>query len=175
MMQGKRKPLFLQWLENRQKLEEDYIRYLNTNALRKISSAKGLVGAHVQKANSNLEFVNFLARNDKFSDWAVVGLYYAIYHASLALLAREGFVSKDHNATLCFLIKRFYKEISPKDLELINESFLTKDEIIYYAEARHKRRKASYSARMLFSKSEISTLRTKTITFLNKVKTILED
>src|SRR3989339_563593 len=71
------------WIKNSDKLEKDF--------------------------NFYLKFVNFLLENNKFSDWAIAGCYYTIYHCALALLAKKGYSSKKHNSTLCALIK-FYNE-----------------------------------------------------------------
>ena len=92
-------------MNDRKKLEEAYRFFITKKLLFKRNA--NLVLAHIAKSNNNLEFVDFLIKNNKFFDWAVIGLYYSVYHVSLALLSKNGFASKNHNATLCFIIKHF--------------------------------------------------------------------
>jgi hypothetical protein len=98
------KKLIDNWIHNKEKLEECYNFYLKKKLIKKIKSSKNLSLSHLEKCEHNLEFVNFLTSNNKFSDWCIVGLYYSIYHISLALLTKKGFSSKNHLATLCCLM-----------------------------------------------------------------------
>lgn len=109
---------FEELMNNNEKLEKEYNQYIHKKILQKKQS--DLAKAHISKSDSNMEFVNFLLENKKFYDWAVVGLYYSIYYCALALLSKKGFSSKNHNATLCFLIKNF-SEFSKDEIELIDE------------------------------------------------------
>ena len=102
-------------------------------------------------------------------DWCVVGLYYAVYHASLALLSRKGFSSKDHGATPCFLIKNF-SEFSRDDISLIDDLQIKRDEVEFYSGLKEERRKASYSTNLLFNKKDIEEFREQSISLINKVK-----
>ena len=88
-------------IKDKEKLKKTYNSYIKNKVI--VSTKSDLSYAHIAKSDSNMEFVNFLIENKKFLDWCIVGLYYSIYHASLALLSRKGFSSKDHNATLCFV------------------------------------------------------------------------
>lgn len=158
-------------LKDRKKLEETYNWYLQKKIIRK--SLSDLSGAHIAKSDSNIEFVSFLLENEKFFDWCVTGMYYAVYHASLALLSKEGFLSKDHSATLCFLIKNF-SEFSQEDIELIDKLQISKEEIEFYSGLKEERRKASYSTSLLFDKDKVEELKEKSILIINKIKSILE-
>ena len=136
-------------------------------------SSSNLSKAHIAKSDNNLEFAGFLLDNDRYFDWAVVGLYYSVYHASLALLSKHGFASKDHNATLCFLIKNF-SEFSKEDIELIEDLQIKKEEIEFYSGLKEERKKASYSTSILFNKEDVEELRKQSISLINKMKSILE-
>ena len=136
-------------ITNEKILEETYNNYIEKKFI--IKSYSDLSKAHIAKSDSNMEFVNFLLENNKFLDWAIVGLYYGVYHASLALLSKKGFSSKDHNATLCFLIKNF-SEFSEADLEIIDQLSMNKEDIEFYAGLKEERRKASYFTSLLFNK-----------------------
>ena len=162
-----------QWLSDRDQLEVSFQNYLKRRVVRRISRSENLVKAHLEKADHNLEFSYFLLNQDRFLDWTIVGLYYAVYHASLALLAESGFSSKDHNATLCLLIRN-YSEFSKEDIELYYDLAITQEEIKFYTLLKSERQKASYSARIVFDEEHVTELRKKAITFVNKAKTILQ-
>ena len=88
--------------------------------LRKIAPDIKKAADHVQKAIHNLQAMAIFKENG-YSDWAIVGCYYAAYHMALALILKKGFSSKNHDATLCILIKEYYnKELSSLDIELLN-------------------------------------------------------
>src|SRR3989338_3098389 len=63
---------------------------------------------HLQKAEHNLNFVKDIL-NMHYPDWCITGCYYAVYHAALALILSKGYSSKNHDATLCILIKEYYR------------------------------------------------------------------
>jgi len=71
--------------------------YIEKNLLYNSTSHHEIAG-HMKKARHNLEFLNEI--RELFSDWIVVVSYYAVYHASLALILSKGFFSKNHDATL---------------------------------------------------------------------------
>jgi len=157
-------------MNNSELLEKVYNSYIQKKLLQKKSS--DLVKAHISKSDNNLEFVNFLLENERFPDWQIVGLYYSVYHAVLALLSKKGFSSKDHNATLCFLIKNF-SEFSKEEIELIDNLQIKREEIEFYSGLKEERQKASYSTSLLFDKEKVQELREETILLINKIKTIL--
>ncbi|MCX6748593.1 MAG: HEPN domain-containing protein [Candidatus Pacearchaeota archaeon] len=158
-------------INDRKKLEEAYRFFINKKLLFKRDA--NLTSAHIAKSNSNLEFVDFLIKNNKFLDWAVIGLYYSVYHASLALLSKNGFASKNHNATLCFIMRHF-SQISKEDVELINKLAVTKEYISFYSGLKEERSKASYSTSLFFNKKIVEELREKSIKLINKIKLIVE-
>ena len=135
--------------------------------------SQNLIDAHIEKADHNLEFSYFLLNQERFLDWTIVGLYYAVYHASLALLAESGFSSKDHTATLCFLIRN-YSEFSEEDINLYHDLAITQEEIQFYTRLKSERQKASYSTGIVYDEEHVRSLREKAIMFVNKVKTLLQ-
>jgi len=163
----------MNWLKNKADLDKSYRDYIDRRIIQKVPPSTNLVKAHIEKSDHNLEFSYFLFTQDKFLDWIVVGLYYAVYHASLALLASKGFSSKDHTATLCFLIKH-YSEFSEEDIKLYYDLLITQEEIQFYTTLKRERQKASYSTAKAFDEETVKELREKAIGFINKVKTILE-
>lgn len=159
-------------MNNKKFLDKTYQTYLKKKIIAK--KTPNLSEAHLAKSNNNLEFADFLLKNNRFFDWAIVGLYYSVYHASLALLSNKGFSSKNHNATLCFLIKNF-SEFSKEEIELIDDLQIKREEIEFYSGLKEERQKASYSTSLLFSKEKVEELKEKSILLINKIKSILEE
>jgi uncharacterized protein (UPF0332 family) len=163
------------WLENEQKREKAFQRYIKTKKIKKEIETKELVQGHIDKADHNLKFVKSTLDLKEFNDWAIVSAYYSIYHGSLALCALRGYSTKNHLATLLILIKEFYKkELSKEEIETIGNTTIEKEEVLYYIEAKTKRNKASYSTQKIFDSNEAETLRKKAISFVNKVKEIID-
>ena len=163
------------WLENEEKREKDFQRYLKNKKIKKETEIKELVQGHINKADHNLKFVNSTLELKEFNDWAVVSAYYSIYHASLALCALKGYSTKDHLATLLILIKEFYqKELNKDEIEMVSKTTIEKEEVLYYIEAKAERKKASYSTKIIFDENEAENLRKKAISFMNKIKGIID-
>jgi len=169
------KQLWEIWLENEQRRDKDFQRYIEIKKIKKETEIKELVQGHLEKADHNLKFVKLTIELKEFNDWAIVSSYYAIYHASLALCALKGYSTKDHLATLLILIKEFYqKGLDKEEIEVVNKTTLEKEQVLYYIEAKNKRTKASYSPKRIFEKEETETLRQKAISFVNKAKEIAD-
>lgn len=133
------------------------------------------IKGHLEKADHNLEFINDNLKLG-YHDWCITGCYYAVYHASLGLILLKGYFSKNHDATLCILIKEYYKNgVSEEDLTLINQLFLNYLDLIIYVQTKKKREEASYSTRYEFNKETVEELRSKAIHFINKAREILKE
>jgi len=129
---------------------------------------------HLLKAEHNLRFVSTIAK-EKFFDWALTGCYYSCYHAALALIQSKGYTSKNHLATLCVIIKEFYKkELTKEDLEILS-NFLDYEDVLFYVETKNKREDATYSTKTRFDKKEVERLRIQATMFVNKIKDILKE
>jgi len=130
------------------------------------------IKGHLLKAEHNLRFIAEVQTRD-FPDWAITGCYYACYHAALALIQTKGYTSKNHLATICILIKEFYKhELSEEDIMRLSV-FLDYKDVLFYVEAKNKREDAAYSTRTLFDKKEVEKLRIEAVLFVNKIRNIL--
>lgn len=130
------------------------------------------IEGHIQKAMHNLEFIPEIS--SKFGDWKLVVCYYASYHMALALALNKGYSSKSHDATLCVLIRHYFKVISADEIKLLNEIWLDNEDILFYAQSKNERKKASYSTRILFEDANIEDIKLKTIMFVNKAREILK-
>lgn len=163
------------WLESEERREKYFQRYLNNRKIKKETEIKELIQGHINKADHNLKFVKSTLELKEFNDWAIVSAYYSIYHASLALCALKGYSTKDHLATLLILIRDFYqKELNKEEIEMVSKITIEKEEVLYYIEAKAERKRASYSTKILFDEKEAENLQRKAISFVNKVKQIIE-
>ena len=163
------------WLENEKRRESDFQRYLEHKQIKKETEVKELIEGHIEKADHNLKFVSSTLKLKEFNDWAIVSSYYSIYHASLALCALKGYSTKNHLATLLILINEFHKKgLTKEEIETVGDTSIEKEEVLNYVEAKSKRTKASYSTEKAFDKNEAEILRQKAISFVNKVKGIIE-
>lgn len=163
------------WIQEKEECKSSFEYYLKEEYIQLEEEKENLSKSHLKKVDYNLDFVNNLLKQKKFYDWVIVGCYYAIYHASLALLSIKGYSSKNHLATLCALINFYYdNKLDAEDIELINKSSLDKEEVTYFVEAKSKRETASYGISEEFNKNEAKKLKVKMIIFINKVKEILE-
>lgn len=142
--------------------------YEKKGLIRKETHAPMLTRSHIEKSLHNLDFVKSL--NHQFMDWKIVGLYYSVYHAALALISSKGYVSKTHNSTISFL-KNHFSSIKD-DIKLINNLFLSKDEIEFYVRLKEERKKASYSTNIVFK--NYGQFEEDSIRFFNKVRKILK-
>ncbi len=149
------------------------MRELSTKGLlstQRVDSAE--IKGHLRKADHNLRFVADIVGSG-YPDWVVTGCYYACYHAALALIMTKGYASKNHFATLCVLIKEFYRKgLSEEDIKTFVD-FLDYEDVLFYVEAKNKREEATYSTRTRFDKEEHGRLRVRAALFVNRLRDII--
>lgn len=110
--------------------------YISEGDLVEVKSVnESFVAGHIEKAQHNLEFVGSL--KPQFDDWKIVGSYYAMYHAALALCASAGYKSKNHGATLAVLIDNYndgvFKDV---DFEEFAQVSLSQSDLLFYGQVR---------------------------------------
>jgi len=163
-----------QLLDNKTLLNEKIKEFLAKRILSQQDKDVNEIQGHLLKAENNLRFIQ---ENIKlgFLDWSITGCYYACYHAALALTLTKGYTSKNHIATLCILIKEFYKkDLSQEDIETLS-NLLDYQDVLFYVESKNKREDATYSTKLKFSKQEVEQLRIKSTLFIAKIKGIIEE
>ncbi len=162
-------------LSNSEKVEDKINSFLTTKQLVKQEVDKAEIKGHIQKAKHNIRFVDDTLKQG-YSDWALVGCYYTAYHMALALIMKFGFSSKSHDATLAVIIKHYYqKELDQNDIDFVNDTFLNSQDIMFYAQSKFEREKASYSSQTSFNHKLINEIKLKTTLFLNKTIEIIEN
>jgi uncharacterized protein (UPF0332 family) len=164
----------LQKLIHEPELVQEHLRILMKNKLFILQTVdQEEIKGHFLKAEHNLRFVATLT--PEFSDWALTGCYYSCYHAALALIQTKGYSSKNHFATLCIIIKEFYKkELCKEDIELFSY-FLDYEDVLSYVETKNKREDATYSSKRYFDKKDVEKIRIKATLFVHKIQEILEE
>jgi len=161
-------------LENPKLVDEKIDFYIKNKILFRQEFDEAEMKGHIQKAEHNSGFIQDTLKQN-YTDWAIVGCYYASYHIALALLLKRGFSSKNHDATLCVLIRHYYgRELTKDDIELINRIYLDNNDILFYVQSKQEREKASYSSQVVFDKKLVNELRLKTLLFVNKGKDIID-
>jgi len=161
------------YFENEKILDKEINFHEDNGNLNESKHAFALVDAHLEKSKHNLGLVDLLIKNKGYNDWVIVSLYYALYHSCLALLAKKGYTSKNHSATLLFLIKN-YSNFSYEEIEMLEELSLNKSDAEFYTDMKQERHQASYSTNGLFDEDKVRELKKKTISFINKVEVLLE-
>lgn len=144
---------------------------------------------HIKKAIKNLEFANFLLTehnysirqklpNQTFYDWCIIIYYYSIYHTALALLAKLGYKSQSHTATIAALTLFYYHKdnlLKQEDISfLIEKITFDKEEFDMVMKAKGMRERACYGADELFELGEAKRLQEQTADFVNRMRQLME-
>lgn len=162
-------------IENKPLLKKRLEFFSKKRIIQRVPLDKVEILGHIKKAEHNLNFVKDNL-NLGYGDWCVTGCYYAVYHAALSLILAKGIYSKNHDATLCLLIKEYFnKGVDKEDIFLINRFFIDYLDLVVYVQAKNRREDATYSTRYKFDKKSVEDLRIKAILFVNKCKGILNN
>jgi len=164
------------WVKNRNVLEKDFRNYLNREAIRE-GATKIEVEGHLNKAKRNLRLARAILDDLKdFYEWSIVGYYYAVYQAGLALCALKGYKTKSHIATISILIKFFYPQhISKEDLKTVARTIMAEEDIREFVELKNYREDATYSISVEYERALAENLGEKAIDFVNKVEKIIRE
>ena len=165
--------------------------YIKQGQLSKDSSYKNLANKFLQKSRQNLVTMSILSElndNKKARDllktpkdydpneWVVITGYYAMYTAAISLLAKIGYRSKNHTATLCVLEEFFVKKkiLNEDVLMLLKSAMFHKEEVEKLSDARHKREIAQYSITKQTTKSIAEKIKEDAYEFVNKCEEIIK-
>ena len=146
----------------------------------------------LKKARTNLITLNFLSElntNKKIksllkipddydsNEWVVITGYYAMYTSALALLAKIGFRSKDHTATLLVLDEYYVKKklLDKDSFLLIKNALFQKEELEKLSDAKNKREIAQYSITKQTTKDIAEKIKKDAYDFVNKVDSMLSE
>ena len=162
------------WIKERNALEKDFKNYLRRETIRE-GATKIEVEGHLNKAKRNLQFSRGVLDDLKdFYEWSIVGYYYAVYQAGLALCALKGYKTKSHIATISILIKFFYPQhLSEEDLKTVAKTIMAEEDIREFVELKNYREDATYSISIDYERNLAEILGEKAIEFVNKVERII--
>ena len=110
------------------------------------------------------------------NEWVVITGYYAMYTVAISLLAKVGYRSKNHTATLCVLEEFFVKKkiLDKESLAPLKTAMFHKEEIEKLSEARHKREIAQYSITKQTTKSIAEQIKKDAYGFISKCEEVLD-
>jgi len=164
--------------------------FIKQGQLSKDKTYINLANKFLQKARQNLITMSILSEindNKKAKDllktpkeydsneWVVITGYYAMYTAAISLLAKIGYRSKNHTATLCVLEEFFVKKkiLDKNILVLLKSAMFHKEEIEKLSDARHKREIAQYSITKQTTKSIAEKIKKDAYDFIDKCEEII--
>lgn len=154
-------------------LENEIEFFINKKQIKKIGTNKELVLSHIQKAKHNIGFFKLNKQHEDYNDWLIVTLYYALYHAALALITHKNYSSKKHYGTILVLIKEY--PISKEEIKLIDDLSINKKDAELYTDLKKDRHDASYSTEAKFTKELIITYKKEVLNFINKAEEIIQN
>lgn len=153
---------------NRKRLQNKINHYIKTNQIIETEPSELIIKAHVEKSNHNIEFTSTIS--SKYNDWKIIGLYYSLYQMMLALIAKKGYKSKSHLATLLIIIK--YYSLTLNEIKLIETVNFSKENAQFYNELKTEREKASYQSN--YNSNNVNQISVKTKELILKMKSIIE-
>lgn len=161
-------------LEDEHELRRTLDAYEEDGRIAPSATAPAVAQAHLDKAAHNLSFADTLKNHEGYNDWRVTGLYYAVYHASLALVSVKGYRSKSHAATILFLIRHYRDSLDEDDYRLVDDLRLTADDAIFYNDLKERREQASYHTNTAFPDTLLAELKEQAVAYVQKCKDLLE-
>jgi uncharacterized protein (UPF0332 family) len=162
---------FLRKKADSTRLAENYLK----NARQNLLVAKALLDLSIHGDVKKL-----LSLPDSFQcySWSVAIHYYAMYHAALSALAKEGYESDDHKATRYALAKLYVikDELEKEFLEIFDQGkkILEEEYIVTLDDARKKDQTARYSSSQEYEKSQADAIQLDATSFVHRLAEIIE-
>ena len=170
--------------------------YLKKGQLLKEEEYKKLEKSYLTKARKNFSIANLminisdkeelrkmlnLASDFEMYDWVIIISYYAMYTSALSALAKLGFKSRSHAATIIVLElnyvdeqKKNGKSLEYKDIHKLAKAYsLSEQLIIKLMEAKTKRETAQYDATPSITKEMARKALSDADEFITKIEEIL--
>ena len=164
------------YVKNKQIMKDETVKSKYQNYLNKAKNTLAVLDA-LDKLENSSKAKKLLNIPESFDciEWVVITGYYAMYTSALALLAKIGFRSKNHTATLLVLDEFFVKKklMDSKLLLTLKNALFQKEEIEKLSEARHQREIAQYTITKQTTKNIAEKIKKDSYDFVNKVELIL--
>ncbi len=163
------------------------------SGLSKDATVTKLVSKYLERADKNLELMSIISELSKNKEaqkilklpenylndeWLIITSYYSMYHSALALLAKIGYKSDTHTATI-FALEKFFVE-----KELIGQEYfamfkhakdqLNKKDIDNLSKGKENREIAQYKVTEAINHAIAEASMKNAYEFVNKIKSIIE-
>jgi len=172
-------------------LKRKIARYLRKEQLLKKQEYTKLEKLFLTKARKNFTIANLmfkiseqnnfkkaLAVPESFEtyEWVIIVSYYSMYTSALAALAKLGFKSKSHAATIAVL-EHYYvrkEKLEAKHVDMLSKTYtLSENLITKLVETKMKRETAQYDATPAISREMAKTALADAEEFITKVEEVL--
>ena len=151
-----------------------------------------LVQKYLERADKNLELMSVISdlsknkeaqtalklpENYSNDEWIIITAYYAMYSSALALLAKIGYKSDTHTATIFALEKFFLKKelIKPKYLAMFNHAKeqISEQDVDNLSKGKENREIAQYKVTEAITHIIAEASMNNAYDFVNKIRNII--
>ena len=144
--------------------------------LRKASPSKETANEHLAKALHNFQAMTTF-HELRYSDWAASAAFYTLYHGLLAILAQQGYESRNQSCTFALvedlIAKGKVKGLTTADVKEIFDRETTEN-IEHSTKILDIRERMQYSTQTSLAEEEFRLLKARTKGLLDKIRLELE-
>jgi uncharacterized protein (UPF0332 family) len=143
--------------------------------LRKITVSSSKVKGHIDKAIHNFKAMTSFQKTG-FSDWSASAAFYCLYHCLLALIAKEGYESRNQSCTFALvedMISEGKTSLSINELKEIFDKDVTEN-LEHSEKILDIRENMQYSIKTALEEAEFLALKEKTKTLFDKIRREIE-
>ena len=143
--------------------------------LRKIEVSEEKIKGHLNKAIHNFKAMTSFQKTG-FSDWSASAAFYCLYHCLLALIAKEGYESRNQSCTFAMVEKMIDEgkiTLSKEDLKNIFNKDVTED-LEHSSKILDIRENMQYSIKTALEQEEFISLKEKTKELFDKIRREIE-
>ena len=141
--------------------------------IRAIEKSEEKINGHLGKSIHNLKAMDYFQKGG-FSDWSASASFYCLYHCLLALLAKEGYESRNQNCTFAFIESNIEKfSISLDELREIFDKDVTED-LEHSNKILDIRENMQYSTKTALEEEEYIRLKERTKRLFDKLRRDIE-
>ncbi|MBI2129434.1 HEPN domain-containing protein [Candidatus Woesearchaeota archaeon] len=143
--------------------------------LKAIELSEERMKGHLNKAMHNFKAMISLQKTG-FSDWSASASFYCLYHGLLALLAKEGYESRNQSCTFALIedmIERGAISLAKEDLKEIFDADVTQD-LEHSNKILDIRENMQYSIKTALEQEEFLELKERTKRLFDKIRRNIE-
>lgn len=143
--------------------------------LRRIRPSNEKVKGHLNKALHNFKAITSFQK-EGFSDWSASASFYCLYHCLLAIIAKQGYESRNQSCTFALIedmIEKKMISITNEDLKEIFDKDVTED-MEHSNKILDIRENMQYSMKTALESEEFMELKERTKKLLAKLRDEIE-